>query len=259
MVRTKSTEKSGRRCRVRLKPDTFQRTVVETIINLYGPGTYGGVRYGINNKALETLRDASEKFLEDMWDQVKEIAFQDNHSVVIRKDFETWKNKTAFQRNSSKCTVQSLCKLFESVKKSKRVRLTCVKRGRVRDYGTELSGKDPLVISVQEPHYSQLKNGDKTVDSRPYYPSYRRSSTGDMIMFRHYQSRDSFCVRIDQIGEYPDFYTMLRKETITNCLPDHDIGDFRGAVRTYHSFRNGSYKSLAEKYGVVAFRVSHIC
>ena len=137
MVRTKVSTKIRRRCRVRLNPDSFQRTVVETIINLYGQGIYGGLRYGINNEVLDKLREVSEKFLENMWDRVKNITLQDNRSVVLKKDFETWKSETGFQRNTSKCSVRSLCKLFESVKNSKRNRLTCVKRGREPDHGTE--------------------------------------------------------------------------------------------------------------------------
>ena len=55
---------------------------------------------------------------------------------------------------------------------------------------------------------------------------------------------------------YTDFETMLRNEDVRECLPDH-VGDCLDAVDTYHSFRNGSYQRLAEKYGVVSFRLSY--
>ena len=51
---------------------------------------------------------------------------------------------------------------------------------------------------------------------------------------------------------------MLRKETIHDCLPDHDPDDLQRAVNTYHSFRQETYKFIAKKHGVLSLRFTII-
>ena len=55
-----------------------------------------------------------------------------------------------------------------------------------------------------------------------------------------------------------DFVTMLRKESIQDCLPDHDPEDLQRAVNTYHSFRQGTYKFIAKKHGVLSLRFTNL-
>ena len=55
-----------------------------------------------------------------------------------------------------------------------------------------------------------------------------------------------------------DFDTMLRAESIKDCLPDRDPYDLQRAVNVYHSFRNETYKYIAKKHGVVSLRFEHV-
>ena len=134
---------------------------------------------------------------------------------------------------------------------SKKPRRYCPKR--VSLYNLTIHDVD-RVIDVQEPYYGQLKCGDKVVEGRPNYPSYHNLRRGHQIEFRNPVSGDSFVVRITSKNVYTDFDTMLRTETVQDCLPDHDPWDVPRAVNTYHSFRGGLYKNLAERFGVLSFR-----
>lgn len=114
---------------------------------------------------------------------------------------------------------------------------------------------DPVrVIHVQSPFYEQMVCGEKTVESRPNYPCFRDLQPGTVVEFSHNFSGESFLARITHRRVSRDFVTMLRKESIQSCLPDHDPEDLQRAVNTYHAFRNGTYKFIAKKHGVVSLR-----
>ena len=121
MVRSKSTTKSTRGCRVRLDPNTFQRLVVEIIVGVYGSTPVRPLAYGIDDEALCTLREASQGFLENMWEQVKTISRQQNRVTVVRKDFDRWKHVNQFKLKYKRPTKggRSLCDMFEEVKRNK--------------------------------------------------------------------------------------------------------------------------------------------
>ena len=112
----------------------------------------------------------------------------------------------------------------------------------------------PRVIYVTSPFYEQLEYGEKTVEARPNYPSLKDIVPGTVVEFKNRFSGCSFLVRITSRRVHHDFATMLRKETIQACLPDHDPEDLQRAVNTYHSFRHGTYKFIARRHGVVSFR-----
>ena len=77
---------------------------------------------------------------------------------------------------------------------------------------------------------------------------------GTVVQFKNRSTDCSFLARISSRSVHRDFVTMLRKETIAACLPDHDPEDLQRAVNTYHSFRHDTYKFIARKHGVVSFR-----
>ena len=112
----------------------------------------------------------------------------------------------------------------------------------------------PRVIYVKNPFYEQMEYGEKTVEARPNYPCLQDIVPGTVVEFTNCSSGCSFLARITRRSVHHDFATMLRKETITSCLPDHDPEDLQRAVNTYHSFRENTYKFIARKHGVVSFR-----
>ena len=124
----------------------------------------------------------------------------------------------------------------------------------IQDLRTKSVTVPPRVIYVTSRFYKQIECGDKTVESRPNYPCLQDVLPGTVVEFRNRSSGSSFLVRITSRRVHRDFATMLRKETIQSCLPDHDPKDLQRAVNTYHSFRHGTYKFIARNHGVVSFR-----
>ena len=120
------------------------------------------------------------------------------------------------------------------------------------------SESPPRVIYVTSPFYEQMEGGWKTVEARPNYPSFRDIQPDTTVEFRNRYSGASFTARITSRRVHRDFATMLRKETIHDCLPDHDPDDLQRAVNTYHSFRQETYKFIAKKHGVLSLRFAII-
>ena len=112
----------------------------------------------------------------------------------------------------------------------------------------------PRIIYVQNPYYQQMESGTKTVEARPNYPCFRDLVPGTLVEFRNRYSGRSFLATITSRRVHRDFQTMLRQETIKDCLPDRDPDDLQRAVNVYHAFRHGTYKFIARKHGVVSLR-----
>ena len=53
---------------------TFQRMVRDVVMDLFGPDEHGRTRYCFQSPALMSLQEGSESFLENMWEQLKDIA-----------------------------------------------------------------------------------------------------------------------------------------------------------------------------------------
>ena len=132
------------------------------------------------------------------------------------------------------------------------------KRVNLRDLRPEPRAVPPRVIYVQTPYYEQMECGAKTVEARPNYPCLRDLLPGTLVKFTNRFLERSFLATITGRRVHRDFATMLRKETITDCLPDQDPYDLQRAVNVYHSFRNETYKFIAKKHGVVSLRFEHV-
>ena len=139
--------------------------------------------------------------------------------------------------------------------KKKRYRPKSVNIAELRTKPSKVTSR---VVYVQSPFYEQLENGTKTVEARPNYPCFQDIVPGTIVEFTNRHSDTSFTVKITSRRVHRNFHTMLRKETIQACLPDHDPEDLQRAVNTYHSFRHGTYKYIARKHGVVSFRFTHV-
>ena len=112
----------------------------------------------------------------------------------------------------------------------------------------------PRVMYVTSPFYEQMEYGEKTVEARPNYPCLKEIVPGTVVEFKNRSSGCSFLARITSRSVHHDFATMLRKETIQSCLPDHDPENSQRAVNTYQSFRHDTCKFIARRHGVVSFR-----
>ena len=79
----------------------------------------------------------------------------------------------------------------------------------------------PRVIYVQQPYYNQMECGSKTVEARPNHPCLRDLVPGTLVEFSNRYSGRSFLTTIKSRRVHRDFVTMLRAESIKDCLPDH--------------------------------------
>ena len=100
--------------------------------------------------------------------------------------------------------------------------------------------------------------GVKKVEVRPNYPSLRDLVPGTAVEFANRFSGRSFLATITSRRVHRDFATMLRKESIKDCLPDRDPYDLQRAVNVYHSFRHETYNFIGHKHGVVSLRFEHV-
>lgn len=116
----------------------------------------------------------------------------------------------------------------------------------------------PRVIYVQNPYFELMRIGRKTVEARPNYPCLRDLVPGTLVRFSNRFTGKSFLATITTRRVHRDFVTMLRAESIKDCLPDRDPHDLQRAVNVYHSFRNDTYKYIARTHGVVSFRFQHV-
>ena len=140
-------------------------------------------------------------------------------------------------------------------KKTRRYRPQIVN---LRDLRPEPESVPPRVIYVQNPYYDQMECGSKTVEARPNYPCLRDLVPGTLVEFANRFSGRSFLAKITSRRVHRDFATMLRAETIKDCLPDRDPHDLQRAVNVYHALRHETYKFIARKHGVVSLRFEHV-
>ena len=128
----------------------------------------------------------------------------------------------------------------------------------LRDMRSRPKVVPPRVIYVQQPYYDQIECGSKKVEARPNYPCLRDLVPGTLVEFSNRFSGRSFLATITGRRVFRTFHTMLRAETIKDCLPGRDPNDLQRAVNVYHSFRNDTYKYIAKKHGVVSLRFEHV-
>ena len=83
--------------------------MVQDIMNkLYGTTIPYGQHYCVDETALNSLQEAAERFLENMWEQLRQLS---HNNVVIIEHIHLWKRETDFKPRFKKNTL-SLCKIF---------------------------------------------------------------------------------------------------------------------------------------------------
>ena len=68
-----------------------------------------GQRFWFHDTALESLQEAAERFLENMWDHLRELS---DNNVVTVDHIHLWKRQTNFKPRFKSNTL-SLCKIFK--------------------------------------------------------------------------------------------------------------------------------------------------
>ena len=107
MTKTKNFKRKHR-VRIKLNPLIINKMVQDIMNKLYGGTPCNGQRFFFDDDALNSLQEATERFLENMWDQLRQLS-RDN--VVTIEHIYLWKHVTDFKPRFKKNTL-SLCKIF---------------------------------------------------------------------------------------------------------------------------------------------------
>ena len=111
----------------------------------------------------------------------------------------------------------------------------------IKDFLSKPKDIPPRVVYVQNPYYDQMECGSKKVEARPNYPCLRDLVPGTIVEFSNRFSGRSFLATITGRRVHRDFATMLRAESIKDCLPDRDPHNLQRAGNVDHCFRNETY------------------
>ena len=103
------TQKVSKRKRVTIKLNSlvFNKMVMEIVDKVYGNTPYGQ-RFWFHDTALESLQEVDERFLENMWDHLRQLS---DNNVVTVGHMHLWKRQTNFKPRFKSNTL-SLCKIF---------------------------------------------------------------------------------------------------------------------------------------------------
>ena len=106
MTKTKEVSKR-KRVTIKLNTLTVHEMVQDILHKLYGTTSYGQ-RFWFHDTALDSLQEAAERFLENMWDHLRQLS---DNNVVTVGHMHLWKRQTNFKPRFKSNTL-SLCKIF---------------------------------------------------------------------------------------------------------------------------------------------------
>ena len=110
---TRTTQRLGS-VKIKLRKKTFETMVFDILKNVYGTGPHGQLRYSVNDEGIQSLKEVSELFLEQMWKQLTHIVRKNHTHTITSRHVQLWKQTTVFKPRF-KSNDMSLCKLFKSV------------------------------------------------------------------------------------------------------------------------------------------------
>ncbi|XP_050944092.1 uncharacterized protein LOC127150412 [Cucumis melo] len=84
-------------------------------------------------------------------------------------------------------------------------------------------------LHVQEPFFTQLKDGLKRVEGRCAAGNYNRIQSGALILFNK-----CLLFEVQDVRQYPSFYAMLKAESLDNVLPG--VKTLTDGVQVYRKF-----------------------
>ena len=104
-------------------------------------------------------------------------------------------------------------------------------------------------IDVQEPYYSYIISGKKTVEGRINKGKFAILNKGDIILL----GKEEIQFRVIKKTIYNTFEQMINSEGIENVIPDKK--DVKDAINVYYTF----YTRKQEKeFGVVAIKIKQL-
>ena len=108
-------------------------------------------------------------------------------------------------------------------------------------------------LNVQDPWFSLICSGNKSVEGRLAKNKFTEMKVGDIIIFTNDTlGFERKCVKkIKKINKYNSFKEYLKNETIENCLPT--IKNIEQGVSIYRRFYSVNKE---KKYGIIAIQFS---
>ena len=107
MTKTKQVSKH-KRVTIKLNSFVVNKMVQDILDKLYGSTSYGQ-RFWFHDTALDSLQEVAERFLENMWDHLRQLS---DNNVVTVEHIHLWKRQTNFKPRFKSSNVLSLCKIF---------------------------------------------------------------------------------------------------------------------------------------------------
>lgn len=104
-------------------------------------------------------------------------------------------------------------------------------------------------INVQEPYYSYLLKGEKTVEGRLNKGKFASLKAGDVLAI----GPDEICFQVISRKVYKSFKEMIKGEGIENVIPDKE--SIKDAVEVYYKFFTPEQEKT---FKVLAIRVEKI-
>jgi ASC-1-like (ASCH) protein len=102
--------------------------------------------------------------------------------------------------------------------------------------------------NVQEPYYSYITNGQKTVEGRLNKGKFAQIQVGDHLLIN---SGSKF--KVERKTNYDSFLEMVEAEGVKNVVPDKK--EIEEAVNVYYNFFT---KEQEREFGVVAMEISKV-
>ncbi|XP_039010033.1 uncharacterized protein LOC120138685 isoform X2 [Hibiscus syriacus] len=113
---------------------------------------------------------------------------------------------------------------------------------------TEILKNINFELHVQEPFFTQLKDGIKTIEGRCAVGDYNRIASGAFILFNK-----CLVLEVQAVHHYASFFEMLEAETLAKVLPG--VKTIHEGVQVYRKFYTEE-KEMAN--GVVAIGVTKV-
>jgi ASC-1-like (ASCH) protein len=113
-----------------------------------------------------------------------------------------------------------------------------------------------MEINVQEPWFTLIKTGHKTVEGRLNKGKFSQMNKGDIVSWcykKNNNKKETFKTVIVKISKYPSFEKMLKVETLKKTLPG--VPTIKCGVRVYREFYD---ENKEKEFGVLAITLKKI-
>ena len=107
---------------------------------------------------------------------------------------------------------------------------------------------DLYEINVQEPYYTYIVNGQKTVESRLNKGKFSRMQVSDYLLINNGSK-----FKVERKTNYDSFLEMVKAEGAENVVPDKK--EIEEAANVYYKFFT---KEQEREFGVVAIEISEV-